>query len=287
MKSVRIILFFLLLPFISLAQDSQNFDSLNYLLQHSTNDTIKMDIYRNMGFYLQDDNLDSALYYHQKQLQFAKKLHLQLYEADAYQQIGYVKSREGDISGSLKFYYEALKIAGDPKCAENGWGYSNFSYSKSPEDARLSIIGMIHFELSRLYSISRLYTKERFHLNEAFKIGEKLQNIKILTLTARNLGIMFTRNNQLDSAFKYLQMALMFNQKSPYTKNFGSLYLYIGRYYESQQQYDSTKEYFRKSVNESILNNQTIGLTDAYFEFGKLYLVTNRLDSALYYTLKS
>ena len=287
MKSVRSILVFLLFPFISLAQDAKYFDSLNHALQNTTNDTVKMDIYRNMGFYQQDGKVDSALSYHEKQLAFAKKLNLKLYEADAYEQIAYVKSWEGDLSGSLKFYYEALKIAGDPKCAENGWGYSNFSYSKSPEDARLTIIGMIHFELSELYNSLQLYKTVRFHMNEAFKIGEKLQNLKILTLTARDLGILFANNNQPDSAFKYYQMALLFNQKSPYTKNLGPLYTNIGRYYETQRQYDSTKEYFKKSINVSILNNQLNNITDTYFEFGKLYLITNQLDTALYYTLKA
>ena len=286
MKSVRSILVFLLFPFISLAQDSQYFDSLNHALQNTTNDTIKMDIYRNMGFYQQDGKLDSALYYHEKQLAFAKKLHLKLYEADAYEQIAYVKSWQGDISVSLKFYYEALKIAGDPKCAENGWGYSNFSYSNNPEDARLSIIGMIHFELSRLYNLLKNYKTTRSHLDEAFEIGKKLQNKKILSLTARNLGALFAKNNQQDSAFKYYQLVLLFNQKSPYTKNLGPLYANIGLYYEIQHQYDSTKKYFKKSINAGILNNQLNNLTTTYFEFGKLYLITNQLDSALYYTLK-
>jgi hypothetical protein len=110
MKSVRSTLFFLLLPFISPAQDSQYFDSLNYALLHTTNDTMKMDIYRNMGFYQQEGKVDSALYYHEMQLSLAKKLHLKLYEADAYEQIAYVKSWEGDISAGLKSYYAALKI---------------------------------------------------------------------------------------------------------------------------------------------------------------------------------
>ncbi len=286
MKSVRSILVFLLFPFISLAQNYQYLDSLNHALQNTTNDTIKMDIYRNMGFYLQDGKVDSALYYHEKQLAFAKKLHLKLYEADAYEQIAYVKSWEGDFAGSLKFYYEGLKIAGDPKCAENSWGYSNFSYSKSPEDARLSIIGMIDFELSRLYDFSRMLKKEKLYLDEAFIIGEKLKNKKILSLTSRDIGRFFANNNQPDSAFKYYQMALLYNLNSPYSKQLGDLYRLIGRYYETKQQYDSTKKYFIKSINNCIINNQLIGLSKDYLEFGKLYLITNQLDSALYYTLK-
>jgi two-component system NtrC family sensor kinase len=286
MKLVRSILVFLLFPFISSAQDAKYFDSLNHALLNTTNDTVKMDIYRNMGFYLQDGKLDSALSYHEKQLALAKKLHLKLYEADAYEQIAYVKSWEGDLSGSLKFYYEALKIAGDPKCAENGWGYSNFSYSKSPEDARVSIIGMIDFELARLYDYSRMLKKEKLYLDKAFEIGEKLHNKKILSLTSRDIGRLFAKNNQPDSAFKYFQMALLYNLNSPYSKQLGGLYHLIGRYYETKQQYDSTKKYFAKSINESLITNQLTLLGNDYGELGQLYLITNQLDSAIYYTLK-
>jgi two-component system NtrC family sensor kinase len=286
MKSVRSILVCLLFPFISWAQDAHYFDSLNHALQHTNNDTIKMDIYRSMGFYQQDGKIDSALYYHEKQLAFAKKLHLQLYEADAYEQIAYVKAGTGDFAGALKYYYEGLKIANDPKCAENGWGYSNFSYSKSPEDARVSIIGMIDFELARLYDYSRMLKKEKLYLDKAFEIGEKLHNKKILSLTSRDIGRLFAKNNQPDSAFKYFQMALLYNLNSPYSKQLGGLYHLIGRYYETKQQYDSTKKYFAKSINESLITNQLTLLGNDYGELGQLYLITNQLDSAIYYTLK-
>ena len=102
MKSLTRILIILLFPFISSAQDSQYFDSLNHALNNTINDTIQMDIYRNMGFYMQEGILDSALPYHVKQMELAKKLHLKLYEADAYQQIAYVKSSQGDFAEALK-----------------------------------------------------------------------------------------------------------------------------------------------------------------------------------------
>ncbi len=190
MKSVIIILF-LVLPCVVLAQNSQYLDSLKYVLQHTANDTIKMDTYRKMGFYLQNGELDSALYYHQQQLSFAKKLHLKLYEADAHEQIAYVLRYKMDLPKALENYNQALKIASEPNSAENGWGYANFSFSKSPEDARLSIIGMVHFELSGLYDASRMFDEEKIQLNEALKIGKKLHNQKILSLTTRNIGTLF------------------------------------------------------------------------------------------------
>ena len=286
MKIVRGIAVFLLLPFISPAQNSQFFDSLNYALLNTTNDTVKMDIYRQMGFYQQEGKVDSALFYHEKQLSFAKKLNLKLYEADAYEQIAYVKSWQGDVSSALKFYYKAVKLADNPTSSENGWGYSNFSYSNNPNDARLSIVGMIHFELSRLYTSLKLYKTARSQLNEAFDIGKKLQNKKILSLTTIGIGALFFKNNQSDSAFKYYQLALLYSQNSPYARGLVDIYKFIGLYYETQHKYDSAKEYFTKSVNAGIVTNQLIGQSGVYLQYGKLYLKNNQPDSALYYTLK-
>ncbi len=223
----NLLFFFSCFLVLVLAQDSQYLDSLNYVLQHTANDTIKMDTYRKMGFYLQNGELDSALYYHEQQLAFAKKLNLKLYEADAHEQIAYVLIYQMDLLKALENYNQALKIASEPNSAENGWGYANFSFSKSPEDARLSIIGMVHFELSTLYDASRMFDEEKIQLHEALKIGKKLNNPKILSLTTRNIGMLFARNNQPDSALYYFQKTLFQYQNSPYQIGLGQLYQQI------------------------------------------------------------
>jgi len=285
MKSVFIILL-LVFPCVVLAQDSQYLDSLNYVLQHTANDTIKMDTYRKMGFYLQNGKLDSALYCHQQQLAFAKKLNLKLYEADAHEQIAYVLLQQMDLSKALENYNQALKIASEPNSAENGWGYANFSFSKSPADARLSIIGMVHFELSMLYDASRMFDEEKLQLHEALKIGEKLHNPKILSLTTRNIGMLFAKNNQPDSALYYYQKTLIQYKNSPYQVGLGDLYRKIGRVYVAKQQYDSAKVNFRKSINAYARNNVLLGLSSGYLELGKVFLATDQRDSALHYSLK-
>ena len=285
MKSVIFILF-LLFPCVVTAQDAQYLDSLNYVLQHTANDTIKMDTYRKMGFYLQNGKLDSALYCQQQQLAFAKKLNMKLYEADAYEQIGYVLLQQMDLSKALENYNQALKIASEPNSAENGWGYANFSFSKSPVDARLSIIGMIHFELSMLYNASRMFDEEKLQLHEALKIGKKLHNQKILSLTTRNIGMLFANNNQPDSALYYYQKALFQYKNSPYQTGLGDNYRKIGRIYLVKQQNDSAKVNCRKAINAYTRNNVLIGLSAGYLALGKVFLAMDQRDSALYYSLK-
>ena len=68
---------------------------------------------------------------------------------------------------------------------------ANFSYSKSPDDARRSIIGMIHFELSAFYNNTRNIEEAFKHLLMGLEIGESLKNQKILSLIARDIGIYY------------------------------------------------------------------------------------------------
>ncbi len=286
MKSVKFIPILLLFSCVGLAQNSQYLDSLKYELQHTTNDTIKMDIYRNMGFYLQNGKVDSALYYHQQQLAYAKKLNMKLYEADAHEQIAYVLLWQSDLPEALEHYNQALKIASEPNSAAIGWGYANFSFSKSPADARLSIIGMVHYELSSLYDASRMFDEEKVQLNEALKIGEKLNNQKILSLTTRDLGRLFAYENKPDSALIYYQKSLFYFKNSPFLTGLGTLYRRIAQVFTAKQQYDSVKVYLRKAIDMEIVTNGLIELSNDYLSLGNIFLTMDQLDSALHYTLK-
>ncbi|HPE57497.1 MAG TPA: ATP-binding protein [Bacteroidales bacterium] len=286
MKSVKLLILIFGLPFALAAQDSAYMDSLRCELQHTKNDTIKMDIYRNMGFYLQNGKVDSALYYHEQQLAIAKKLNLKLYEADAHQQIGYVLVWQGDFPRALKNYNQALKIISEPNSAENPWGYTNFSFSKSPADARLSIIGMIHLELSWLYNNTRINEKKRFHLNEAYKIGLQLNSSKILSLTTRDLGVQFAENNQPDSAILYYKKSISQFKKSPIDVGLGFLFQRISQVYETRHQPDSALSYLRKAINANFASNDLLGMSNTYIDCGKIFLYENKVDSALYYSKK-
>ncbi|MEZ5083260.1 MAG: ATP-binding protein [Bacteroidales bacterium] len=246
-----------------------------------------MDIYRKMGFYLQNDKVDSALYYHQQQLIYAQKLNMKLYEADAHEQIAYVLLYQFDLPKAMEEYNHALKIASEPNSADVGWGYANFSYSGSPADARLSIIGMVHFELSNLYNTAQMYDEEKLQLLEALKMGEKLNNKKILSLTTRDLGLFYARINLPDSALSYYRKSFFYYKNSPYQVGIGNLYQNISQIYEARQQYDSTKFYLRKAIPVNYDANEMIGLTYVYLDFGRISFFTEQPDSALYYTLKS
>ncbi|WP_228850922.1 ATP-binding protein [Aegicerativicinus sediminis] len=286
MRFLRIIILFAVLPSISLGQESRYLDSLEQIIQTTNNDTIKMDTYRNMGFYLQNGQVDSAEYYHQKQLEYAEKLNMKLYEADAYQQIAYVRLWQNDLSTALTNYNKALKIANEPNSADIGWGYQNFSFSESPEEARLSIIGMLHYELSTLYSASRMESRQKEELEKAIEIGEKLKNQKILSLSTRDLATIYENNQQPDSALAYYNQSLKYYNNSPYITGLSGTYQGISRYYLNKREYDSALLFIEKSIKANEASNELIGLSTSYYSKGMLYSILGVNDSTLYYTNK-
>jgi signal transduction histidine kinase len=289
MKKAVQTLFLFLLPFFGLAQNENVLiENLLKSLKNAPNDTIRMDINRKLGFYYQDSEAAKALPYHQAQLTLAKKLNMELYEADAYQQLGYCYLNLNNLTEAYKNYSTAIEVAENASSTLNGWGYSNFSYSKSAEEARLSIIGMTNFEFSGFYSAINKPEKSQYYRIKAFKIAEKLHNQKILSLASRDIGnYYFNYAKKSDSAIYYYRKALKYHINSPYQKHLGTLYQQFGNYYVSKKEYDSAKIYYRKAINRVDAATTQATLNNAYNQFGRLYIETKQLDSALIYTLEA
>jgi signal transduction histidine kinase len=287
MKSIVKIFLLILLPGVALAQGEQRYqDSLLVALRNAANDTIRLAINRELGFYHQDIEAVTAIVYHKSQLALAQKLNLKLWEADANQQIAYCYSQTFQLPDAYEHYMKALRIAEDPSSSVNGWGFYNFSYSNSPDDARRSIIGMIHFELASFYNRTRNSTEAFNHLLQAAEVGESLKNQKILCLANRDIGGYYFNNNNPDSAFIYFRKALKYYQNSPYQKTIGVVYHQIGLYYLQKQEYDSAKINFRTAMDQSLQNATLLVLGNNYRALGRVFIETGHLDSALKYTFQ-
>ena len=77
MKILFTIGFFLFLPVLLMAQTQPfNLDSLQRELKNAANDSVRMNLYDELGWYYFEINRDSALSYFEKELPIAKKLNL-------------------------------------------------------------------------------------------------------------------------------------------------------------------------------------------------------------------
>src|SRR6188474_2519717 len=80
----------------------EQLDSIQHVLRTTNNDTLKMSAFRDLHFYFSEMNRDTALYFAEQQLLLSQKLHQKLWEASAYESIGYVTQIEGNYPGAYK-----------------------------------------------------------------------------------------------------------------------------------------------------------------------------------------
>ena len=101
----------LLLPVFVLAQSGQKkLDSLHIALKNAANDTIRMDVYFQLGLFYNEINRDSSLFYLDQSIPIAQKLKLKLNEAQALDNKGYMLMHLGNYPRSLESFLQALKI---------------------------------------------------------------------------------------------------------------------------------------------------------------------------------
>ena len=113
MKQLITVLLLALSVFV-VAQPQQNkLDSLHRALKNAANDTIRMDVLSQLGFYYYNNNFDSSDFNLAQSLSLAQKLKLKLFEA------GILSSQAYHFSWSnypkaLELSLQSLKIAEDP-----------------------------------------------------------------------------------------------------------------------------------------------------------------------------
>jgi tetratricopeptide (TPR) repeat protein len=239
MKSFIKIILLLLLPAFSIAQQNpyweeltrKQIDSLRLVLKNTSNDTLRMGIARSFGFYYMDIKRDSALYFLEEQLVLAKQLKLKLWEADAFDNIGFASFQLTNYPRSLQAFIEGLKIAEDKESEKNIWQISKFSKEGNPRIARLTVLAIIHHDMARLYGGTGDTEKELSNYFEALKIGKSINDQAFLSIVNMSLGLAYMNLNKLDSALAFEQKALDYSNTSDFQINKGQILIRIGTIY--------------------------------------------------------
>ena len=258
-------------------------DSLQILILNTSDDTIKMSAYRLLGFYYQEINEDTSLYFHEQQLALAKKLSIKLWQADAYQQMGYVLDISGNFPKSFEAFSEALKIASDSTNENSNWHVWKFSNSKSFHEARMAILAMTYHDMGNLYGSVGEEEKQRLYYEEALKIGEAIQNGKILSLGYSSVAGFYSP----DSAIAFLKKSLYYSNEFDYKKFQGNDYGQIARLYYNKGNKDSAIIYARASIESNLLQDNQRNLVYSYLGASYFYNSQNKNDSAVYYGNKA
>ncbi|MEO6849337.1 MAG: tetratricopeptide repeat protein, partial [Mucilaginibacter sp.] len=127
--------FFLFFPILVTAQSKPSqLAGLQLSLRSAPSDTVRMNIYDQLGWYYAEIDRDSSLSYFSKELPISRRLKISLYEADALNGMGYALEQLGNYPKSLESYLEAQKIARDVASEKNAWNltHNTWNTSQSP-----------------------------------------------------------------------------------------------------------------------------------------------------------
>ena len=290
MRIVTIVLLLLSSKLICAQQDTtwgyikkHQVDSLRKLLVNSQDDTVKMSVCRLLGFYYQENKADSSLFFHDQQLELSKKLNIKLWQADAYQQRGYVLDFMGNYPKSFESFSEGLKIASDSTNEPSNWQVWKFSNARNFHESRLAILAMIYHDMGNLYGSVGEIEKQKSYYLESIRIGESIQNGKILAVCCMALAGFYPP----DSALMFTKKALYYSNEYGYKKFIGNIYGEIAFKYMNQNKLDSAKTYFYKAENANLEQDNQVGLLYTYIGAGRLYYLLNNKDSCFYFGQKA
>ena len=295
MKHFLKILLLLFIPSFLMAQNAifdeptkKQADSLRVVFQNTQNDTIRMEICKQLGTFYEEANPDSAIFFLEYHLKFAKQLNQKLWEALAYCNLGYSMWNIGNYAQSLLYYLQALNLAEDNESEKNIWKISAFSKSKNPRFARLYVLSNTYDLLGLLYHATGNNQKSKSYCYKALEIAEEVNDLIMLTLVNMDLGSLYSDLGKLDSALIFDQNALKYSNSSGYSKYKGIIYRSIAEIYAKKGKQDSAKIYFNHAIRESkIIENNLMTLADVYLTVAKNYKTGNQPDSAIVFALKS
>jgi len=146
----------------------------------------------------------------------------------------------------------------------------------------LQLAQNVGYKSGEANSLSILSLSSTFLANYTSALSFGLKALPIFEELHDTTGIVWTeKKNQLDSALYYEQKALAWDKSwSGVFQNMGEIYFRLG-------QSDSAMYYYKQGISISIKNNVPEGLVALYNDLSKLFETNGHLDSAIYYANKS
>jgi two-component system NtrC family sensor kinase len=261
MKIIGLVFCFWIVCATGLAQDTQilTIDSLKVSYNSAKDDSSRVLLLKDMGYYYSWVNTDSALYYLEPALELARKINFKSGEGEVLNTLTVALTQSGDFTSALKFALEFLKLA------------------ESEQDNYLLFIA--NFDLMICYSQGQedyAQALEYGHVAKAISnqlpVPHRLQHI--------NLGIMsriFLNLNQLDSALYYADLSS--NSGAIWSGNF----LNYGDIYFKKGNPIKALESYRKGISPSKKSRTSVGVVNYYNSMSNVFESIDAIDSSLYY----
>ncbi|RDC56155.1 tetratricopeptide repeat protein [Pedobacter chinensis] len=263
-----IISIYLCIAFIatSFAQE-QTIPQLKSQLNLHSNDTLGVEIFRQLSLQIQSTRPDSALMFAQHGLDLARKLQFKKGEADCMNRLGVVLWKNGKYDRALSVLLGSLKIREEIK--------DRLGILKSNSD-----IGII-------YSDQKDNEKVLSYHFKAKAVAEELKEKRRLGIILSNIGNCYIKLDKVDSALNYEMQAYAIQQSMKDMSTLPNTLSILGDIHYKMGHDALALDYYKVSVNLAAKNNDHSGLSDTYNSIAKLYKQKQVIDSSIYYAVKA
>ena len=260
---------FILLLFPELCNAQVNLDSLwgvwNDQTQADTNRLEAMQVISVKGYLFSQP--DSAFYFAQLQLDFAKEKGQKKYMSAALNTQGVSSAIQGDYDKAIDYNIQSLKI-------------NEVLGNKDGIAATLNNIGLIH-------KYQGESAKAIDYLTQSLKIYEELGNKKGISNALGNIGIIYDDQGDYTKAMDYYTQSLKIEEELGDKKGIASSLNNIGSIYNKEGESAKAMDYFTKSLKIIEELGDKYGIAIALNNIGNIYNKQGEFAKAMDYHTQS
>ncbi len=276
-------------------------DSLLRICNETKFDTVKVDIYNKIAFYLSDDDFEKSDYYSNKAKALAVKAGYETGMSLSEYLMGQTNYNRENYKRALEHYFESLRLSeANDKTIEYAYtivqigntyylitdyqnslkyynkAYEIFDYLDS-DDGRSIILN----NLANLQTLNSQFDSAIGNYKKALKIDIKQKNLNNIAISNTNIGLLYQKKQQFDSAFNYYKTAIELcnNISDPDTKV--RAYNATGDYYLKREDYSQAKYYLNKAYDICVEKNLKNLKAETLLSLSKMYEAKNNNKKAL------
>ncbi|HEY5407965.1 MAG TPA: tetratricopeptide repeat protein [Ginsengibacter sp.] len=246
------------------AQSTGVIDSLHHQLATSIDDTSRIKSQIQLCYFYRLGNADSSVFYGEQAFESARKINYAPGEILSLGFMSITMGQLGNLSKALEMSFKALQIA-------------ELSKHEDLITPALNAIGEV-------YIVLKDYARALSYQEKAKSLCAATNNIEGVAYSWRDMGIVYSEMNQLDSAVFCEQKAIdafsKINRQEPL------VYETLGDVKIKSGNYDEALKFYQEGLQVALTNNERRSSSTAYNKIALFYKDLNQPDSAIYYAKK-
>lgn len=196
-----------------------------------------------------------------------------------YEAIAYYEQKKDPVRLMLSYYYMG-RVSDELGDALRAQEYYLKALDVDIDATNLLLLGKIESNLASLYTYQDSYEDALLHLKCAANYFEILQDSLFISYNLRDIARVYSVIDSLDFAIEYYEKAIPYAKK----ESIPSIFSELGGVYTANNNLDKGYEYLWKAMSTA---QSEIDFLPIYLTLGRYFVTVNNYDSARYYLNKS